>query len=1043
MVRWLITFSLRFPPVILVLAVVLLIAGGVSLKRAQWDVFPEFAPPQIVVQTEAPGFSAEEVEQLVAIPIESALGGVSRLQTLRSSSVAGLSVVTAIFDEHTPVLEARQLVSERLTQARGLLPDAVSMPRMMPLTSSTSRLVMAGLTSPTVSPMELRTLADWTFRRRLQAVPGVAHVEVFGGEVKQYQVLISPERLRQYDITLAEVLAAARSATGFGGAGFLETPNQRLPIRQRTRIESPADLAAVPVAFHEGVPLPLGKVADVRLGPADQVGSATIDGERGVLLVVHKQPEFNTLSVSEGVQQALGELARALPEGVTLHKQLFRQATFIERAVGNLQSSIIIGCLLVTGVLAAFLFQWRTLAISLTAIPLSLLGAILVLREFGASLNAMTLGGLAIALGEVVDDAIVDVENVLRRLAENRQRPDPLSAFDVVLSASLEVRSAVVYASFIVILVFLPVFFLEGLAGKFFGPLGYAYVTAILVSLVVALTVTPALCLMLLRGASPAAGRETLIVRLCNAVYRRLLPLFLNHPWITTGAAILLLAGAGAAVPFLGGEFLPDFRESNFVIFMAGKPDSALAESIRVGEKFAKRLKQIDGVTSVAQQIGRADLSEDTWGPNISEVWTVLDPSADYEKVLEQVHDVQRETPGFLFQTKQFLRERIDEVLTGSTADIVIRVVGPDLAVLRREAGEIAGRVKGIDGVEDLRIEQQVEVPQIEVLLRPQKALEYGLSVGETNQSLQALLRGAQVGQVFKDDIMTDVVVRAAPETRDHPASLGQLLIDVPGGERIPLKAVADIQVTNAPNVINREQGRRRMLVTCNADERDVESVIADIRSAIDARGPLPEGYHVEYAGEFQARAQARQRMLLLGALSLAGIFTLLYLDFRSLKLSVLVMLSVPLACVGGVAAVWASGGNVSLGSLVGFVTVFGIAVRNGILLISNYQHWQAREVGQPPPRPSPKRAEGEIENAPRGVREIVLHGSVERLSPILMTAATTALAILPLVISGNLPGHEIEHPMAVVITGGLISSTFLTLFVLPALYLRLAKEPA
>jgi Cu/Ag efflux pump CusA len=532
-------------------------------------------------------------------------------------------------------------------------------------------------------------------------------------------------------------------------------------------------------------------------------------------------------------------------------------------------------------------------------------------------------------------------------------------------------------------------------------------------------------------------------VRVCNAVYRKLLPLFLNHPWITVGAALLLLAGSGAAVPFLGGEFLPDFRESNFVVSMEGKPDSSLAESIRIGEKLAQQLKRIEGVSSVAQQIGRADLSEDTWGPNKSEVWIVLDRSADYDKVLDHVHDVQRDVPGYVFQTKQFLRERIDEVLTGSTADIVIRVVGPDLSVLRREAQEIAGRIKNIDGVEDLRVEQQVEVPQIELLLRPQKALQYGLSVGETNQALQALLRGAQVGQVFEEDTVFDVVVRAAPEARQHPSSLGQLLIDAPGGERIPLTAVADIQVTNAPNVINREQGRRRMLVTCNAAERDVESLIADIRSAIDARGALPEGYHVEYAGEFQARAEARERMLLLGALSLAGIFILLYLDFKSLKLSLLVMLSVPLACVGGVAAVWASGGNVSLGSLVGFVTVFGIAVRNGILLISNYQHLHEQNVGQPPPQPSPKAGERDVGTASGGIRELVLRGSVERLSPILMTAATTALAILPLVVSGNLPGHEIEHPMAVVITGGLISSTFLTLFVLPALYLRLVRWPA
>lgn len=1021
MVRWLITFSLRFPPVVMLLALVMMIAGVVSLRRAQWDVFPEFAPPQIIVQTEAPGFSTEEVEQLISIPVESALNGVSRLKILRSSSVPGLCVVTAIFEEGTSILDARQLVSERLAEVRESLPDAAETPRMMPLTSSTSRLLMVGLTSETVPPMQLRTLADWTFRRRLQAVPGVAHVEVFGGEVKQYQILVTPERLRQYDISLNQVIAAGKSATGFGGAGFVETPNQRLPIRQRTRIESPADIAAAPVAFRDGVSLPLGNVADTQVGAADQVGSSTIDGQRGVMLVIHKQPTVNTLTVTGSVQKALGELQATLPEGVSLRPALFRQATFIERAVGNLSSSIVIGCVLVTAVLVAFLFQWRTLAISLTAIPLSLLGAILILREFGASLNAMTLGGLAIALGEVVDDAIVDVENVMRRLSENCQRPDPLPAFDVVLSASMEVRSAVVYASFIVMLVFLPVFFLEGLAGKFFGPLGYAYVTAILVSLLVALTVTPAMCLLLLRGGKLGSDRETWLVRLFNAIYRKMLPVFLYRPRLTLSAAVLLLIGAGVAVPFLGGEFLPDFRESNFVVFMAGKPDSSLAESVRVGSQVAKRLKEIPGVVSVAQQIGRADLSEDTWGPNISEVWIVLDHSSDYDKVLGEIREVLDGVPGYLFQTKQFLRERIDEVLTGSTADVVVRVVGSDLNVLRGEAEEIADAIKGVKGIEDLRIEQVVNVPQIEMQLRPQQAARYGFAVGEANQAIQTLLRGIQVGQVFEQDTVFDVVVRATPDVRAHPLTLGQLLVDAPSGEKIPLKAVTDISLVDAPSLINREQGRRRILVTCNAEGRDVTSVIADIQNRIGEKVRLPDGYHVEYAGEFQAKAEAQQRLLLLGAASLVGIFVLLYLDFRSMMLSAMVMLSVPLACVGGVAAVFFSGGNVSMGSLVGFVTVFGVAVRNGILLISNYQHLQAAQV-------------------PFG-RELILRGSVERLSPILMTAATTALAILPLVISGNLPGHEIEHPMAVVIMGGLLSSTFLTLFVLPVLYERIGRN--
>ncbi|MDB5390923.1 MAG: AcrB/AcrD/AcrF family protein [Planctomycetaceae bacterium] len=1017
MVRGLIVFSLRFPLVTVLLAVALLIAGSVALRGAQWDVFPEFAPPQLIVQTEAAGFSAEEVEQLIAIPIESALHGVGRLKTLRSSSVPGLSVVTAIFEDGTNILSARQLVSERLSEVGGTLPTAAAPPRLMPLTASTSRLLMIGLTSKTVSPMRLRTLADWTIKRHLQAVPGVAHIEVFGGEVKEYQILVTPEKLRSYGVSLNEVLAAGKNATGFGGAGFLETPNQRLSIRQRTRIESPADIAVSPVRVQDGIALPLGHVADVVVGAADQVGSSTIDGQTGVLLVIHRQPDFNTLTVTRNVQAALDELQPTLPAEVVVHPSLFRQAAFIERAIGNLSSSIVVGCVLVTLVLIAFLFHWRTLAISLTAIPLSLLGAILILRGLGASLNAMTLGGLAIALGEVVDDAIVDVENVLRRLSENRRLPIPRPVWDVVLDASLEVRSAVVYASFIVMLVFLPIFCLEGLAGKFFGPLGAAYIIAILVSLGVALTLTPALCLLLLSSKQAVSDREPFLVRILNAVYRRLLPPFLRFPKSTACCAILMIAGAGTALPFLGGEFLPDFRESNFVVFMAGKPEASLAESVRMGRKLADKLKAVPGVRSVAQQIGRADLSEDTWGPNISEVWVTLHDNADYDQTLRDVREVLEDVPGYLFQTKQFLRERIDEVLTGSTADVVVRLVGPDLPTLRNHAAQISKVIAGVSGVADLRVEQLVEVPQVDLLLLPEAAARFGFSVGEANQAIQTLLRGNHVGQVYEQDRVFNVVVRAAPETRDTPARLGELLLDSPTGEKIPLKAIAKIGIAPAPNMINREGGRRRLLVTCNAVGRDVASMVSEMRERLtELTRQLPEGYHLEYAGEFQAKAEAQQRLLLLSAASLVGILILLYLDFRSWTLALMILLSVPLACVGGVISVLLTGGAISLGSLVGFITVFGIAVRNGIMLVSNYQHLRQSGI-------------------PVGT-DLVLRGSIERLAPILMTAATTALAILPLVISGNLPGHEIEHPMAVVIMGGLISSTFLTLFVMPAVYI-------
>ena len=586
MLRSLIRFSLRYRLVVVLAGVLLMVGGSVAVREAPWDVFPEFAPPQIVVQTEAPGLSTEEVERLVTIPIESALNGVSRIDMLRSSSVAGLSVVTAIFEERTDTLDARQLVAERLVQLAPELPQGVGTPRMTPLAASTSRLLMLALTSDTVSPTELRTIADWTFQRRLRSVPGVAHVEVFGGDVKQYQVLVEPERLQRYQISLDEVVNAARSATGFGGAGYIETANQRLPVRQRTQISSPDDLAAVPIVGERGVIISLGQVADVRLGAADKPGDATINGSPGVLMLVHKQPQFNTLKVSRNVQDAIDDLESTLPAGVQLHRTLFRQAAFIERAIGNLNVAILIGCVLVTLILVAFLFQWRTVVISLTAIPLSLLGAILVLRAVGTSLNAMTLGGLAIALGEVVDDAIVDVENVLRRLRENRRLPSPLPIIKVVLEASLEVRSAIVYASFIVILVFVPVFFMGGLAGRFFRPLGMAYVSAISVSLLVALTVTPAMCLLLLGRSRATVDRDSLLVRVLRSAYVGVLALVLHHRVATVVLSTLLVIAAGLTLPYLGGEFMPDFREANFVVFMAGKPDASLS---RIGASRSPR----------------------------------------------------------------------------------------------------------------------------------------------------------------------------------------------------------------------------------------------------------------------------------------------------------------------------------------------------------------------------------------------------------------------------------------------------------------------
>ncbi|MDE2039599.1 MAG: efflux RND transporter permease subunit [Elusimicrobia bacterium] len=1018
MLSRLVGFSLKFRFVVLLLAALLLAGGIYVASTSPMDVFPEFAPPRVVVQVEAPGLPAADVERLVTTPIENAVNGVQGLINLRSSSIPGLSVITALFEDGTDIYRARQLVAERLSAESTHLPRGVQAPALLPLTSASDRVLMVGLTSDTVSPMDLRTIADWTFKRRLLSVPGVASVLVFGGDPKEYQVLFQPDKMKLLGVSLQEVLKAAGEANAVGGAGYLDTPLQRLSIRASGGVSARDDLGRTPVAFRQGTPIPLNQVAQVRLGSAIKVGDATINGKNGVILVINKQFGANTLEVTRNVEAAIEGLKASIPKGIVIEPRLFRQATFIEQAIGNLKVAIWLGCGLVVLILIAFLYDWRTAVISLTAIPLSLLAAIMTLRFFGQSINTMTLGGIAIAIGEVVDDAIIDVENIWRRIRLNRKTATPRPAHQVVLDASLEVRSAVVYASFIVSLVFFPIFFLGGVSGKIFAPLGYTYILAIMASLLVALTVTPAMSLWLLPNEEE---HDSPLVRYLKGHYRRWLPWLLDHRAIVFGAAAAALAASLIAIPFLGGEFLPEFREPDFIVHVAESPSASLQESLRVGSALSERLLAVKGVTNVSQQLGRAELGEDIWGTNYSEMYLSIDAKGhDYQTVLRRVQDILEKTPGIVSSVKQFLRERIEEVISGVTAPVVVRIYGPDLETLLQKAQEAAGLMAGVRGVRALQVEQQVMVPQIEVVIRRQAAALYGLTPGALKDSVQTAFLGQPVGQVFDGDRFFDIVVRAPDTARAQLGSVRQLLIDTPSGARVPLETVADVRFSPTPNVINHENTFRRILVTCGAD-RDVASLTKDIERILSHGLALPQGYHVEYGGEYEAQQQSQRRILALGVVALFGIFILLYLDFRALRLSVLVMLSVPFALIGGVLAVVITGASVSLGSLVGFVTLFGIAVRNGIMLITHYRHLQEQEG----------MAFG---------RQLILRGAEERLSPILMTALAAALAILPLVIGGGKPGHEIEHPMAVVIIGGLFTSTLLNLIVLPALYERFGK---
>src|SRR3954463_6581614 len=1016
---WLVSTSLRLRVAVLALSCLLIVYGIRTLRTTPLDVFPEFAPPLVEIQTEAPGISTEEVESMITMPLENALNGTPWKKLIRSKSVLGLSSVVLIFEDGTDLIRARQLVQERLATEASRLPAIAKQPVILSPLSSTSRALKIGITSKKLSQMEMTELARWTIRPRLMAVPGVANVAIWGQRDRQFQVIVDPERLKAHDVTLGTIEKAAAEAVTLEGGGFLDTPNQRLALRQQVGIYDAEDLGNVKVDFRAGTPLRLRDVADVIESYPPPIGDAVIGvmgsdrNEPGLLLIVEKQPWGNTLEVTHKVEKALDALRPGLKD-LEIDSTIFRPATFIERSLYNLSHAMAVGCALVVVILFVFLFDWRTAVISLTAIPLSLIAAGLVLHFRGGTMNTMVIAGLVIALGEVVDDAIIDVENILRRLQLNRESPHPQLPFQVVLAASLEVRSAVVYASLIVTLVFVPILFLDGLAGSFFRPLAIAYILAILASLLTALTVTPALSLLLL----PSANRkrhDAPLAHVLKAIYRRLLPPLVARPILSLGIVVVAFIGTGIAVTQLGEEFLPNFQETDFLMHWVEKPSSSLDSMVRITKQAAGELRAIPGVRNFGSHIGRAEVADEVYGPNFTELWISVDPKYDLPATVKKIQTAVDGYPGLKRDLLTYLKERIKEVLSGAGATIVVRVYGPDLAVLRAKGDEIKKSIDGIAGVINLKTEDQVLVPQVQVRLLPDAASRFGLSPGQVRHAVATLVRGTKVGEVYEDQKTYDVVVRGLPKVRTDIEAIRELPIDLPFGGQAPRKDVADVYIEPAPNEIKRESASRRLDVTCNVAGRDLGSVAREIEAAVK-KLDFPSEYHPEFLGEYAARQQSRQRLFALAGLSVLGILLLLHMDFRSWRLTLLVFLTIPFALVGGVLGAILQGGILSLGSLVGFVTVLGIAARNGIMLVSHYRHLE------------------EVEGEKFGV-PLVLRGAEERLTPILMTALATGLALVPLVISGNKPGHEIEYPMAVVILGGLTTSTILNLFLLPPIY--------
>jgi len=1017
---WLVSTSLRFRVLVIALAVALIVVGVRTADEIPLDVFPEFAPPVVEIQTEVPGISTEEVESLVTVPIENSLSGIPYVQTIRSKSVLGLSSVRLIFKEGTDLLTARQLVQERLALVAPRLPQVAKPPVILPPLSSLSRAMKIGLSSEKLSQMDLTVLSKWTIRPRLMAISGVANVAIWGDYDREFQVLVDPDRLKAHDVTLDMVERAVQKATAVGSGGFVDTPNQRLAVRYASTVSEPEDLAEIVVAFRGGSPLRLGDVADVVIGSPPPIGDAIINDGPGIMLIVEKQPWANTLEVTHNVEAAMKALGPALKD-VEVDTTIFRPATFIERALENLSRSLLIGCVLVIAVLVLFLFDWRAALISSIAIPLSLISAVLILYYRGGTINTMVLAGLIIALGEVVDDAIIDVENILRRLKLNHASENPVSSFRVVLDASLEVRSAVVYASLIVVLTLIPVFFLEGLAGSFFRPLAASYVLAILASLVVALTVTPALSLILLPSVSHRR-KDAPVAAVLKRIYRTILPPLINRPYWVIGLVVMLLVGAVASVPHLGQELLPKFKETDFLMHWVEKPGIGIDAMKRITIRASKELRSIEGVRNFGAHIGRAEVADEVVGPNFTELWISIDEDVPYDQTVSKVQEVVDGYPGLYRDLLTYLTERIKEVLTGASGAIVVRIYGPNLEELRSKAQDVAAVMRTIDGVTNLKVEPQVLVPQIVVRFRPEAGARFGLSPGDVIGATTTLIKGKKVGELYEDQKIYNVVVWGKKDVRRDIDALRRLMIDTPSGAQVPLGDVADIAIVPTPNSIQRESTSRRIDVICNASGRDLGSVARDIEQRVHAEVSFDRGYHPEFLGEYAEAQASTRRLLLLSIFSLIGILVLLQTDFQSMRLSLLVFLTLPFALIGGVAGAFAGGGVLSLGSLIGFVTVLGVAARNGIMLIGHYRHLQQKE------------------GVPFG-KELVLRGAEERLAPILMTALTTGLALVPLIIGGNLPGHEIEYPMAQVILGGLTTSTLLNLLVVPVLYAKWGSE--
>lgn len=1010
---------------VLVVAVLLMAAGTYTTLRMEIDVFPDLTAPTVVIMTEAEGMAPEEVEKLVSFPIETAINGATGIRRVRSSSAMGFSIVWAEFEWGMDIYNARQIVSEKLISVKDQLPEGSGNPTLAPQSSLMGEIQVVALTADSTDMMTLRTLADWQVRTRLLATGGIAQVAVFGGEFKQYQILVDPLKMHHYNVALMELTEATRNMNHNVPGGYIEQYNNSYIIRGMARTSDVSEMGNTLIKYSENSPIRLKDVAEIKIGAAPKLGEGSYGGKNSVILTITKQPNINTLDLTQRINENLKEIENTLPPDVSIHTDIFNQADFIERSVYNVARALMEGGFFVVIILFLFLMNYRTTLISLVAIPISMLVAIIIIKMLGFTINTMSLGGMAIAIGSLVDDAIIDVENVYKRLRENvqRKKKDRIPTLKVVYDASVEIRASILNATLIIMVAFIPLFFLSGMEGRMLKPLGITYIISLFASLVVAVTVTPVLSSLLLTNKKRLKRHQegSWVERKLKKGYHDILEKVIRYPKLTVATASLLFVASLGLITLQGRSFLPDFNEGTLTISTSAIPGVSLEESNKLGAQAENLLLSLPEISTVERRTGRAELSEHSFGSNVSEIdvpYTLSDRSR--EAFLADVRVKLSSINGIAYEVGQPISHRINHMLSGSKASIAIKLFGTHLGEMYQYATEIKEAIKNVEGVVDLNVEQQVSIPQLQIKPKREMLARYGITMNEYLEFIHVAFHGETVSEVFEEEKSFDLVVRYNDEYRNDITTIGDALISTHSGEKIPLSFVADIKSAKGPNTINRENVQRKLVISANVAERDLRNVVNDIKTTIDREIDLPEGYSVEFGGQFESEAQASRTLMLASIFALLIIYLLLFQEFKDLKLTSIIMINLPLALIGGVVAIWLTSGELNIPAIIGFITLFGIATRNGILLVSRYTALKKEGIA---------------------LKKRVLLGSADRLIPILMTALTAALALIPLALKGDMPGNEIQSPMAVVILGGLLSSTLLNGFVIPVVYMMLNKK--